>query len=65
MTYASTDDFWAEMIARKVFCSRSNMLKKKSDEKQNLTNNENKELTNSLIDQIDLLKWTMQQKSYQ
>ena len=56
MTYVSTDDFWAEMIARKVFCSRSNMLKKKSDEKQNLTNNENKELTNSLIDQIDLLK---------
>ena len=38
------------------------MLKKKSDEKQTLLNNENKVLINNLIDQIEFLKNELRSK---
>ena len=38
------------------------MLKNKSDEKQILTNNENKALINNLIDQIEFLKNELRSK---
>ena len=38
------------------------MLKKKSDEKQTLSNNENKALINNLIDQIEFLKNELRSK---
>ena len=45
------------MIARKSFVvDKIYMLKVKSDEKQLLSNNENKALINNLIDQIEFLK---------
>ena len=57
LIHASTDDLHAEMIALKSFVlDQINMLKKKSDEIQTLSNNENKPLINNLIDQIEFLK---------
>ena len=38
------------------------MLKKKSDEKQTLLNNENKVLINNVIDQIEFLKNELRSK---
>ena len=56
LTHASTHDLHAEMIALKSFVvDQLCMPKKKSDEKQILSNNENKALMNNLIDQIEFL----------
>ena len=57
LTHVSTDDLYAEIIALKTFVvDQIYMLKKKSDKKQILTNNESKALINNLIDQIKFLK---------
>ena len=57
LAHTSTVDLHAEMIARKSFVlDQIYMLNKTSDEKQILSNNENKVLINNLIDQIEFLK---------
>ena len=55
--HVSTDDLHTEMVVLKYFVlDQIYMLKKKSDEKQTFLNNENKALSNNLIDQIEFLK---------
>ena len=63
LTHASTDDLHAEIIALKSFVlDQISMLKKKSNDKQTLSNNENKSLINNLIDQIEFLKNELRSK---
>ena len=55
--HVSTDDLHTEMVVLKYFVvDQIYMLKKKSDEKQTFLNNENKALSNNLIDQNEFLK---------
>ena len=64
ITHAVTDDLQAEMIAPKVFLSRSNVyLIKKSLEKLILSSNENKALINNLIDLVQFLTMNSTEKA--